>query len=365
MLEEVSNGSKSFIKLNFDFPSFHCHFPEDWLRYITPSELKKAGFQKVDPITYRKSFSDIVELKIVVSRKSGKSYAWNMNEEKIKVMLGELESIKTYLDRQAERHYDLVRSPKNRKKFLCDESYATECMMKTVTATNTAHKMKKAFMEKYSDFLNFNSHYYLQTPIFKYRSFFFDACKNTHQLHLYFDFVELFVDVFGALKKSKPHERRISPEAVKLGIAAYYAVLFTIKKVRSLYLRGASFGELTNRFPMISEKYLEDITLEAQAKKGWAYKASNFALDFASYTANTTMDNFKQVLKKEKKFGQYMKKEVGKIKNIEEVLAGKVGVPKNALKSLKIEIVPKEDWIGLFRWSLSHLGPFDENKLPF
>jgi len=182
-------------------------------------------------------------------------------------------------------------------------------------------------------------------------------------LHLYFDFIELFLDIFEATRKSPPFIRKISPEAVKSGIAAYYAVLFTIKKVRSLYLRGASFKELQKQFPMFRDTYLEDITLDAQTKKGWANKASDFALEFASHIANTTADNFKQILKKEKNFSGFMRKEVGKIKDIEQVLAGTKGIPQNHSKPLKIEIVPKEDWIGLFRWSFSHFGYLDESKI--
>lgn len=363
MLGEIKEGQKSFLKINFDFPSFKEHFPKEWLRDITRSELLKTGFQQINKTTYKKSFSDLLVLEIVISRKIGKHYQWTMNEKSFNVMLAELRHIKTYLDKNAEEIYKLIRSPKAKKEQLYSELFMTEYMKKIATITNLVHKKKNDFFEKYEDFIGVNCNIAITMPTFRKQFFFFDACKTTRQLHWYFEFIELFLDLFGGLRKPQPFTRKISAEAIKYGIAAYYSVLFTVKKLRKFHQKGLSFEELKAKFPMISEENLEKMTLDSGAKKGWAYKASDFALDFASYTTKTTANNFKQILKKEKEFSLKMRHLVGKIKDIEMVLAGKTGIPIKPLWSLKIEAVPKEDWIGIFRWTFSHFGPFKD--LPF
>ncbi len=357
------------IKLNFDFPSFRDSFPKEWLRYITPSEVRKAGFEKTaseetgSTKTFRKSFSDVVSLEITTSRKKGeKRYCWSMNEENFKTMLSELEAIKEYLDKEAKGIALLARSSRS---SILDDSYddyrQSEYMQKITKATNTVAQMKKDFRNKYNEFMTFNSDVQIQTPVFRYQFFFFDACKNTHQLNLYFEFIRLILDVFGAIRKSKPSVRKISPEKIKEAIAAYYALLFSIKKIRAIYMQGVSFKKLQEQFPMFNEKKLEDITLEADDKKGWEYKASGFALNFASYITETTTGNFKQILKKEKKFASHIKKRLSKIKNLEETLAGTPLALKGSLPELNVEIVPEDDWVGLYRWSISHFGTLDES----
>lgn len=357
------------IKLNFDFPSFRDSFPKEWLRYITPSELRKAGFEETNSEetgstkTFKKSFADVVALEITSSRKKdGKRYCWSMNEENFKIMLSELEEIKEYLDKEAEEVFLLSRSSRSGVLNLSHDEYLQSgYMQKILRATKTVHKMKNDFMNKYAGFTGINSNFQIQTPIFRYQSFFFDACKNTHQLNLYFEYIRLFMDVFGAIRKSKPSVRKISSDKIKEAIPAYYALFFTIKKIRAFYMKGFSFEDLQTQFPMVHEKYLEDFTLESDEKKGWEYKASDFALNLASYTAETTPGNFKQILKHEKEFASHIKKKFGSIDNIEETLAGTPLVLEGHPPELNMDIVPEEDWIGLYRWSISHFPPYKED----
>lgn len=357
------------IKLNFDYPSFRDSFPKEWLSFITPSELRKAGFEEIDSEEtdstkrFRKSFSDIITLDIKTSRKKdGKSYCWSINEENFKIMISEIEEIKDYLDKQAKEIYYFSR--KSRSNVFEDsfEDYLQSDYMQMVrTATETSNEMKKAFAEKYAGFSEMNNDIQIKTPIYRYQNFFFDACKNTHQLNLCFEFIRLYMDVFGAIRKSKPSVRKISPEKVKAAIPSYYALFFTVKKVRSLYINGLSFEELQTKFPMIREEHLEDFTLESDDKKGWEYKASDIALNFASYTAETTPGNFKQILKQEKKFVSNIRREFSGIENIEEILAGTTIEIEGPDFGLNMERVPEEDFIGLIRWSISHFGKFDED----
>jgi len=164
VIEEVGKGAKSFLKLNFDFPSFQEHFPKQWLKDITPAELLKAGFQKVDPITYKKTFSGVIELEIRISRKRGKSYTWIFKEENFNVMLTELKEIKTFLDKKAEEIYMRVRAPKSVKKRLYGgHGLYTQTHLKDIARiTNTVYGMKKKFFGKYKDFLSVNEHIWLK-----------------------------------------------------------------------------------------------------------------------------------------------------------------------------------------------------------
>ena len=346
------------IKINFDFTTFKNSFPKDWSKDITPSELIEHGYQQIDKTTFVKSYSNILESRITISEKGYKFYDWVMNNDKFKSMLTELKGVRTALD-DASREIFMKLRIKGEEK---DNQFKAN-LNDTVKATNAICKMKHDFLEKYNDFIEINCGIKISSAEFRYHYFFFDACQTTYQLHLYFEFIEIFLDIFGSIKKSLPQYRKITPEMVKLGITAYYTYLFTIKKIRHFYQAGASFDKLQKRFPMISASNLEIFTLDAGPKKGWAYNASEVAMDFASYLTETTVDNFRQILKSEKEFSRKIRSQVGQMEDVELALAGEIGVPIKADWSLNMEIVPDRDWIGLLRWNLSHMGPIDEKFL--
>jgi len=282
-----------------------------------------------------------------------------MKEANFKNMIAELRQVKSHLDDMSRDVYKKVRSSPTANQMDIEER-----INMIASVANSARKMKSTFSDKYRDFIAINSEVRIPETTFRYQYFFFDACRNTRQLHLYFEFIELFIDVYGSVKRSLPNIRRISPESIKSGIASYYALLFTIKKIRKLYQKGVSLDELKSRFPMVSDENLERFTLDSGARKGWAYKASEVALGFASHTSGTTVDNFRQILKKEKDFSLKVKALVGSMENVELTLAGELGIPIEPDWSLKTEIVPDREWIDLFRWGISHLGPMDTFALP-
>lgn len=270
-----------------------------------------------------------------------------MNENHFKIINKELKSIIEYFDKEAETFYFEITRDK-RSNF--------GGHVKTIKNFN--NKFKKArnnFLEKYEDFFNLNSCQSLESPYLKYEYFFFGACNTTSQLHLYFKFIELFISFARGIEKSKNYVRKIKAEYVKKGIFFYYAYFFTIKKIRKLYSKGCfTFEELKNKISIINEKTLEKILLDSQNKKGWEYSASQLSLDLAAYTAYTTIDNFKQILKKEKIFALEIKKTLSKYKNIEMVLSGKIKIPLPKF-ALNLEIVPEDEAIDLVKHSYLYL----------
>jgi len=307
----------------------------------------KERFIKLNENTYKKSFSNLLSLTFVLHDNSDVTYHWDMNENHFKIINKELKSIIEYFDKEAETFYFEITRDK-RSNF--------GGHVKTIKNFN--NKFKKArnnFLEKYEDFFNLNSCQSLESPYLKYQYFFFDACHTTSQLHLYFKFIELFISFARGIEKSKNYVRKITAEYVKKGIFSYYVYFFTIKKIRKLYSKeGFTFEELKNKIPIINEKTLLKILLDSQNKKGWEYSASQLSLDFAAYTANTTIDNFKQILKKEKKFALEAKKTLSKYKNIEMVLSGKIKIPLPKF-ALNFEIVPEDEAIDLFKHSFLYL----------
>lgn len=307
----------------------------------------KERFIKLDENTYKKSFSNLLSLTFVLDDNGDVIYQWDMNENHFKIINKELKSIIKYFDKEAKTFYFEITRDK-RSNF--------GGHVKTVK--NFDINFKKArnnFLEKYEDFFNLNSCQSLESPYLKYQYFFFDACHTTSQLRLYFKFIELFISFARGIEKSKNYVRKITAEYVKQGIFFYYAYFFTIKKIRKLYNKyWFSFGEVKNKISIINEKTLTKILLDSQNKKGWEYSASQLSLNLAAYKAHTTIDNFKQILKKEKIFALEIKKTLSKYKNIEMVLSGKIKIPLPKF-ALTFEIVPEDDAIDLFKHSFLYL----------
>ena len=289
----------------------------------------------------------MLSLTYVLHDNSDVTYHWDMNENHFKMINKDLKSIIEYFDKEAETFYFEITGGK-RSNF--------SRHVKTIKNFNiNFKKARNNFLEKYEDFFNLNSCQSLESPYLKYQYFFFDACHTTSQLHLYFKFIELFISFARGIEKSKNYVRRIKAEYVKKGISFYYAYFFTIKKIRKLYSKDCfTFEELKNKFSFINEKNFAKILLDSQNKKGWEYSASQLSLGPAAYTAHTTRDNFKQILKKEKKFTLEIKKTLSKYKNIEMVLSGKIKIPLPKF-ALNFEIVPEDEAIDLFKHSFLYL----------
>lgn len=364
----LGERSRPFIVSYADFSSHRETVPKNCLRYVIPSQLMKAGFERIDKTTYtlyRKDFSGLLELEFSISKKVGKSYCWTLNEKNFKKMLKELSAIKAYLDDKAEemdaraRKLSEIQPGRERKRHTRDGVEEGLKIMKAVD------KMKLEFFKRYRDFIDVNQHIDIQMPTIRSWFFCFDACKTTRELHLYFMFIELFLDIFwGRIKKSKTRKRKISIDSIKRGVVIYYALFFSVKRIRELYTQDVSFDELRAKFPMFSEGALEEMTLERGHGKGWKHTPSEFALHWGSRTANTTPRNFKQLLGKYKKFARKIKEEVGKIQDVGKVLVGETSVPVDELSLLDIEYIKDEDWIAGWRWTLSQLPSLADTNHP-
>ena len=342
-----NSKGKNLRELTIDISTFETYFSEDWLKFITPSILQKAGFKKIDNETYNISFSHLLELKINIINDNLKTYIWIMNEKPFEKMCDKLESIKNYVDKKADELYLLIVLGRKRKTLLNPEDILAGF-----------YKKKQNLYKKYHEFIDINNAYQI-SPLFpRTQYFFFDACKTEKQFRLYLQFIKLYIDIFSPLKKPRrgPH-KKISPEKIKQGISTYYAYLFTIKKIRNLFNRNWPFDKLENKFPMIPEEEIEDITLYSSGnKKGWQNNASNTAYKHASKIANTTVDNFKQILKAEKEFTRETKTMISQVKDIEKILLKEITLPINNRK-LKREYSSKKEFINYWKWWIINSTP--------
>ncbi len=335
------------ITINYKFSSYRKTLEKCFSKNITPKKLLKEGFIKSNKSTYKKSFSNLLSLTFFLNDNSKVTYKWDMNENNFKKINKELKSVIEYFDKEIETFYFETTRGKG--------SNFRRHLKKIMDFKNKFYKIRNNFLDKYEDFFNINSCQSFESAYIQYEYFFFDACNTTSQLHLYFEFIELFISFARGIEKSKNYVRKITEECVKQGISSYYTYFFTIKKIRKLWSKNCfTFEELKKKFSIINEKTLEKILLDSQNKKGWEYLASQLSLDFAAYTANTTIDNFKQILKKEKKFALEIKKTLSKYKNIEMVLSGKINIPLPKI-ALNFDFVPEDDSIALFKHSVLHL----------
>ena len=385
MLRSVKIGGRLFVNLDYDYAFFPKRFPKNWVRQITPAKLRRKGFKKIHGELFEKTFSDVVKLTVGIPKRADirKSYIWTLNEQGFQKMINDLKVIQEHFDNRAQELYNrfVVREDEEDKSInrvkLVDESVRKvlaskagmqefqrewlgirakkeRFMEEVLAARDAGYKMKSGFLRKYRGFLDLSLKPQTNPPYCRREYFFFDACKTRKQLHLYFEFVELFLDIFGSLADSVADKRKISPEKIKNSIFGYYVFLHGIKNIRKMYERGLSLDELRAKMPWIQEKFLEDITLDAQDKKGWAYKASDFALIYASYESQTTPGNFKQILKQEKEFAYRMRKKISRIENPKEFLSGKTDMEAEPNWYLRIEETPKKDKIALIRYALLH-----------
>lgn len=344
------NGKdKNLRELTIDTSTFETYFAEDWVKLITPSMLQKAGFKKIDNETYNKSFSHLLELKINIINENLKTFIWTMDEINFKKMCDELESIKNYVEKKAEELYLVtvlgrkLKNPLNPEDILAGFS-----------------KKKHNFYKRYHEFIDINNAYQISPPFPRTQYFFFDACKTEQQFKLYLHFIKLFMDIFYTLKKSKRGPcKKISPEKIKQGISTYYAYLFTFKKIRNLCNRNWFFDRLENKFPMIPKKLIEDIVLDCFGeKKGWQYKASNIAYEFGIRITNTSVGNFKQILKTEKEFTRETKTMISQVNDVEKTLSKEIPLPINDRK-LKREYFSKKEFINYWTWWIVNNAPED------
>jgi hypothetical protein len=342
------NGQdKNLRELTIDTSAFETCFSEDWLKLITPSILQKTGFKKIDNETYNKSFSHVLELKINIINDNFKTYIWTMNEKPFEKMCDKLESIKTYVDKKAEELYLVTVLARKRKNPLNPPDILAGFS-----------KKKQNFYNKYHKFVDINNPDEISPPFPRTQYFFFDACKTEQQFKLYIHFIKLSMDIFYPLKKSRRgRPKKIPPDKIRQGISTYYAYSFTFKKIRNLCNRNWPFDRLENKFPMIPKKLIEDITLDCFGeKKGWQYKASNIAYEFGSEIANTSVGNFKQILKAEKEFTRETKTMISQVKDIEKTLSGEIPLPINDRK-LKREYFSKKEFINYWTWWIVEHAP--------
>lgn len=351
------NGQdKNLRELTIDTSTFETCFSEDCLKLITPSILQKTGFKKIDNETYNKSFSHVLELKINIINDNFKTYIWTMNEKPFEKMCDKLESIKNYVEKKAEELYLVtvlgrkLKNPLNPEDILAGFS-----------------KKKDNFYKRYHEFIDINNASQI-SPIFpRTQYFFFDACKSEKQFKLYLQFIKLYIDIFFPLKKPKRGPpKKISPKKIKQGISTYYAYLFTFKKIRNLYSREFSkklnkndyiLDKLKNEFSMIPKELIEDIALDSFGeKKGWYYKSSNISYDFASKIVNTSVGNFKQILKAEKEFTRETKTMISQVNDVEKTLSKEIPLPINDRK-LKREYFSKKEFINYWKWWIVNNAP--------
>lgn len=337
----MKNGKgKNLKELTIDTSTFETIFSEDWVKFITPAILQKVGFKKIDNETYNKSFSHLLELKINIINNNFKTYIWTMNEEPFEKMCNKLESIKNYVDKKAEELYLVTVLRRKRKTILNPEDILA-----------SFSKKKHNFYKRYHEFFDINNAYQISPPFPRNQYFFFDACKTEQQFKLHLHFIKLFMEIFYPLKQpQRGRPQKIPPDKIRRGISTYYAYLFTFKKIRNLCNRNWPFDKLENKFPMISKKLIEDIVLDCFGeKKGWEYKASDIAYEFASEIANTTVDNFKQILKAEKEFTRETKTMISQVKDIKKTLSKEIPLPLNDRK-LKREYFSKKEFINYWTW---------------
>lgn len=351
-----NSQDKNLREGTIDISTFETCFSEDWLKFITPSMLKEYGFKKIDNETYNKSFSHVLELKINIINDNHKTYIWTMNEINFKKMCDKLESIKNYVNKKAEELYLVTFLARKRKNPLNPPDILAGFSRK-----------KQNFYNKYHKFIDINNAYGISPPFPRTQCFFFDACKTEQQFKLYLYYIKLSMDIFYPLKKSRRGPpKKIPPDKIRQGISTYYAYLLTFKKIRNLYSRdfykkinkyNYTLDNLKNEFPMIPKELIEDITLESSGeKRGWEYKSSNITYDLASEIVNTTVDNFRQILKAEKEFSRETKTMISKVKDIEKTLSDEIPLPIND-RTLNREYPNKEEFINYWTWWIVNSAP--------
>jgi len=354
------------LRINFDYPIGFRPFPKQVLKDITPKALIKEGFKRVSKSEYKKNFSGVLELSIEISRRRGKSFNWEMKEDNFKEMIQNFKAIKISLNKKARDIVGLmekIRDP-NIENTQSSKLHK-EIMTKMFTETNDVQKMREAFFGKYHEFFEINSDFLIKCAYKRSRVFFFDACKTLRQLHLYFQFIELALDVPGFIKKSKRLTRKITPKIIKSSILGYQYCLAELKKIRRIWSDiGFDFQEIKKQYPGISEEVLEMITEERE--RGFKYKASDLALEFISSSAGTTKENLKKILKQEKEFAQEARKIIQKIENgnlTVETIGDVMGVPIIWRKSiLKAEAPLSQDRFEMIKYCLFHFDPFDDKS---
>ncbi|TET45422.1 hypothetical protein E3J62_07650 [candidate division TA06 bacterium] len=359
MSEDISNGLESFrsFRLNGKFPYFTEPIPTELLKGITPSKLLKAGFEEIDYRTgYTKTFSDVLDLSIDISGKTEKFYSWDLDIANFRRMLKELRVIESYLDIKVRKmsldreKMDKILSSKMKRKQVDMKGWASRFQADAQEIMETVGKMKRDFSERYKDFLDIVQFAEMQKQIPRRQFFFFDFCKETQHLHMYFKFIKLFLNLFHRpLVKSKTYKRRLFPLLTKHGIIGYHLALATIKKIRTRHKQGASNRELRKEFPMVKPHDLGLITLEGEDKP-WVRDASAIALESAAGQTLTTPGNFKQILNEEKEYAGKVRMAIRRMQNVEKALIGKVIVPIDPEWSLKAERFTRGDWMSLLRW---------------
>jgi hypothetical protein len=180
------------------------------------------------------------------------------------------------------------------------------------------------------------------------------------------------LDTFGSLWKLKPRYRKLSSKKKKDSIIIYCIYKLTINKIRELYNKGIEIDELSRKFSMISEDYLNKIT--EPKKKGWAYKASDLAFDYASERIGIKRSYLRKILREEKFIFAEIKRRAESWKEEpERLLKSNIEFLSPWWSSLEKEKIKTKEWQLLMKRSLSYLayfGPFRnigelKSKLPF
>jgi hypothetical protein len=316
--------------------------PSNWLEATTPERLLKEGFGKVDEETYRMDFSGVIELRFYLRDKEPKSWDWKMNLPEFTIMVDELESIKMYIDRKADK---ISKSLKDCHGMGPDEGrkHSEKVYDEIPAVCESVHEKKAAFLRKYELLMDFLG--YVKVPIPYPRSihFFFDPCKTTKELDLYLRFVRLSMFVFWRLGRSQ-YEGNLTVDQIKAAIISYFLVLFTIKKIRRLYNSDVPLEALKVQFNMVDEQTVDQIVRYPDRGKDWFHSAERIAGDLVAPRFNTTGGNLKQIRKREKQYARAVRKRIGSMEDVELALSGKVDVPVPHWWMLRTEFGTEDQW---------------------
>jgi hypothetical protein len=182
-------------------------------------------------------------------------------------------------------------------------------------------------------------------PYHTSQAFFFDACESKTQLKHYFDFIELFVDVFVGFRNHRRHLRKVSEPMIGISMLVYHSARMRIVEIRKLHRMGWSLMELSRKFdetpPHLMEHYVERNPETGRYKNMPSELALREAAQFARLTPKSLRKQFK---KRKDLFARTEKHLLSSAGSFE-------GAPSN-LVDINIENIPKEDWITWIRLTL-------------
>jgi hypothetical protein len=288
----------------------------------------KGGFEGIGKGYYRKSFSNVLEIRILLALKGRKVYDWAVNVRSLETMIDEMENLKMEMDKGVRKS---IRLMKDKGSWNLGGDQTTEDVFPDIwLAAAYRHRERvKRFRLKYEELFELLGDRAGRAPCYRRHFFFLDACKATHELKLFLKFAELYMHIFVGVETAKSR-KTFSGREVRECLIAYHLFYHVVKRIRMFWKGpglGTTYDGLKKKFPMVDSDVLKEVILEPEVGRGWRTKASDLALRLTAEHIGTTQKNVKRILKEEKRYRKTVEELIGGIPEPEKILAHEDTIP--------------------------------------